>query len=313
MTVLESAIRRRNAGWRRAGIPPGWVTPESVDLDQFYTRPEIARDCLRSLLGAMRTDGANPDDHQFVEPSAGAGAFYDLLPSNRRIGIEIVPGRSEFECRDFLTWQPRRNGRPYAVIGNPPFGSRAWLALAFLNRATEFADWIGMILPMYFASDGKGSPKFRVQGAGLLLSEPLPDDSFVGACGSRKKVNAVWQVWRRGAPNPRPAASCANWVDLFAVDPRPERRCGHERMDEADWFLQRTFYGEPPSLVRTFEAVRYSDAYGIVIRQQHDRVTAALRNADWIKHSLRAAHNCRHIGMSNIRAALAEAGFTDDA
>jgi len=31
---------------------------------------------------------------------------------------------------------PRRS----AVVGNPPFGYRAWLALAFVNRAALFAD-----------------------------------------------------------------------------------------------------------------------------------------------------------------------------
>ena len=311
MTECEAAIRRRNAVWRKAGIPPGWVTLDSVDLDRFHTRPEIARDCLRSLLDAMRADGTDPHDYQFVEPSAGAGAFYDLLPAGRRTGIEIVPGRAEFECCDFLTWVPPANCLPYAVVGNPPFGDRAWLALKFVNHAATFADWIGMILPMAFKSSGKGSPKFRVRGAGPIHSEELPADSFVGVGGERKQVNAVWQVWRRGAPNPRPSASCTEWVDLFAIDPRPHRRCGHRRMKEADWFLQRTFYGQPPDLVRTFDEVRYRDAYGIAIRKDKPGVTAALRNADWNRHSLRAAHNCRHIGMEHIRAALTEAGFDD--
>jgi len=47
------------------------------------------------------------------------------------------------------------------VIGNPPFGYRACLALAFVNHAARFADYIVMILPMGFQSNGKGNPKFK--------------------------------------------------------------------------------------------------------------------------------------------------------
>ena len=67
----------------------------------------------------------------------------------------------------------------YAVLGNPPFGYRAWLALAFINHSAIFADYIGFILPMAFQSDGKGSPKFRVKGAELILSTRLPSNAFV--------------------------------------------------------------------------------------------------------------------------------------
>ena len=40
-------------------------------------------------------------------------------------------------------------------------------------------------------------------------------------------------------------------------------------------------------------------------------MNAALRNADWCKHSNLAAHSCRHISMEHIRAVLVEAGFVD--
>lgn len=142
--------------------PAGWVTLDSMDLDRFHTRPEITRDCLRSLLDAMRADGADPDDYQVVEPPAGTGAFYDSLPAGRRTGIEIVPGRAETECCDFLTWTPPANRLPNAVVGNPPFSGCAWLAPNFINQAATFADWIGIILPMAFKSYGKGSPNFQV-------------------------------------------------------------------------------------------------------------------------------------------------------
>lgn len=227
--------------------------------------------------------------------------------------MEIVPGRDEYACQDFLAWRPAADGHRIAVIGNPPFGYRAWLALAFVNHAARFADYIGMILPMAFQSNGKGSPKFRVEGAELFRSMPLPADAFVSPEGKPVRVNALWQVWRRGVNNRQPAATCSDWIDVFTVDHRKERLCGHERMHEADWFLQRTFYGEPPGLVRQFSQVKYGCGYAIVLKKDKPRLAAVLRNADWRRHSNLAAHNCRHIGMEHITAALVEAGYVDRA
>ena len=309
--VLTKAHRTRNDAWRGNPVIPDWVNPETVDLDRFFTRPDVARACHAALLEAMAADHAETTRYKFVDPSAGEGVFYDLLPDDRRIGIEIVPGRAEFECRDFLGWRPDLNGCRYAVIGNPPFGYRAWLALAFVNHAATFADYIGLILPMAFQSNGKGSPKFRVEGAELIQTMALPADAFMSETGQTAKVNALWQVWRRGVNNRPPARTCNDWIGLFTVDVRKERLCGQDRLSEADWFLQRTFYGEPPKLVRDFAEVRYGCGYGIVLKKEKQRLTAALRRADWREHSNLAAHNCRHIGMEHIRDALIVQGFVD--
>lgn len=310
--ALSKVRKARNAAWANNPLIPGWVDPEKVDLDRFFTRPDIARKCHEALLQAMAEDHADIGQYKFVDPSAGEGVFFDLLPENRRIGIEIVPGPPDFECQDFLEWQPPLNGHRYAVIGNPPFGYRAWLALAFVNHAATFADYIGMILPMGFQSNGKGSPKFRVRGAQLLDTMSLPPNAFMSAEGKTVQVNALWQIWRRGVNNRPPLAACDDWIDIFTIDHRKERMCGHERVHEADWFLQRTFYGAPPTLVSDFSEVKYGCGYGIVLKKDEGQVTKALRDTDWVKHSNLAAHNCRHISMEHIRAALVEKGFVDE-
>jgi len=66
---------------------------------------------------------------------------------------------------------PREGGADVDKVGNPPFGYRAWLALAFMRHASLFCDYIGMILPMAFQSDGKGSPKNRIDAMRLAYSE----------------------------------------------------------------------------------------------------------------------------------------------
>ena len=307
------AIADRNRTWAAGADIPHWVNPRHVGLDQFFTRPEVAAACHDDLLARMSDDHAPVDEYRFVEPGAGAGAFYDLLPPGRRIGLDILPVRSDLERADFLTWEPPSDHRRYAVVGNPPFGYRAWLALAFVNRAAMFADYVGMILPMAFQSDGKGSPKHRVNGLRLVHSEPVPSDSFTDLDGRPAKINALWQVWQRGVNNHRQTATCDEWIDLFTVDQRKERLCGQERMAEADWFLQRTFFADPPRLVRCFSEVRYVCGYGIVIHKAHDRVTEVLNSTDWRDYSNLAAHNARHISMYHIRRALTDAGLVDAA
>ena len=307
----NDAIQNRNKSWAGNSEIPSWVNINTVDLDQFFTIPKVARYCHQSLLRAMRNDGAEESAFKFIEPSAGSGVFYDLLPNDRRIGIDIMPLRSEFVESDFLSWQIKPNGLRYAVIGNPPFGYRAWLALAFMNHAATFSDYVGMILPMAFQSDGKGSPKHRVRGLQLLHSETLPPDSFTDPAGNTVKVNGLWQVWKRGTNLRTTKKTCTNWVDLFTVDQRKERLCGHGRMHLADYFLQRTFYRDPPELVTDFADVKYVCGYGMIFKNEKRAVTKTLKAVDWRNYSNLAAHNCRHISMYHIEKALTDAGFVD--
>lgn len=311
-TAIQRVIEKRNESWRQHPAIPQWVDLDDVGLDQFFTKPEIAEWCYNKYLNTLVKEGAKLDDLTFIEPSAGNGAFYDLLPDERKVGLDIDPKRKSFIEADFLSWTPAERRKPIAVIGNPPFGYRAWLALAFINHAAKFSEYVGFILPMAFQSDGKGSPKFRVQGMQLISTEFLPEGSFVYPDGSTAKINALWQVWKKGENIHPVAKTCNNWIDLFTVDQRKERLCGHERMHEANYFLQRTYYNHPPCLVKNFQDVKYVCGYGIVFKKQPRRVEKILRKTDWNKYSNLAAHNCRHISMYHIQRALTDSGLIDD-
>ncbi len=308
---IEKAKAKRNRAWTQCPLIPNWVDRETVGLDCFYTRPEVAMECSENLYSAMRGDYADLGNYHFIDPGAGTGVFYDLMPAGRRTGIDILPARAEFVARDYLTWTPA-SGKQYAVLGNPPFGYRAWLALAFVNHSARFANYMGLILPMGFQSDGKGSPKHRVQGAELIHTDSLPPDAFVDQNGNSVKINALWQIWRRGVNNIPPPKTCNDWIDVFTVDLRKERLCGHNRLSEADYFLQRTYFGEPPKLVKDFDEVRYGCGYGIVLKKEPDEIVRLLDKTDWREYSNLAMHNCRHISMYHIRQAVIHGGFTDD-
>ncbi|MGN6496564.1 MAG: hypothetical protein ACTHK5_04380 [Tsuneonella sp.] len=312
LTSHTAALDFRNRQWTKNAIAPSWVDLSEVGLDQFFTTPNIAADCYAEMIRFLADRGEDAGSFNYIEPSAGSGAFYDLMPAGRRIGVDVLPIRKEFVRGDFLTWKPTPDSsQRNLVIGNPPFGYRAWLALAFVNHAAKFSDYIGMILPMAFQSDGKGSPKHRVEGMALQASRTLPPDSFVDAMGRPVKVNALWQIWAKGENTSAHRASCSDWVELFTVDQRKERLCGQAKMGLADWFLQRTFYHEPPDLVKSFSQVRYVCGYGMIIKRKKAEITRYLRQVDWRKYSNLAAHNCRHISMYHIERALVDGGYVN--
>lgn len=303
---MTNAILIRDKAWATTDRIPSWVRGRDIGLDQYNTLPEVAEYCWNSFQKTLKKDRVILTNYKIVEPSAGTGSFYNLLPKKNRIGIDIDKFNDEYIQQDFLTWQPNNTDqRPCVAIGNPPFGYRGWLALAFINKAAEFCDYVGFILPMSFQSDGKGSPKNRVKGMTLIHSEKLPEDLFVLPNGEKVQINTLWQIWKKGDAPSLPDLSLAdNFIDLFTVDLRKERLCGMNRIDDCNTFLQRTYFNNPPKLVKDFSDVKYGCGYGIIIKKEKRKILNILKNIDWNKYSNLATHNCRHISMYHIKHAL---------
>lgn len=169
-------------------------------LDQFFTRPDVATQCWRSLLPVLRKlTGKTKDGLFFIEPSAGAGAFYDLFPGGkgRCLGMDITPRRSEFVRGDFLKWKyrPRHPRKNVVIVGNPPFGTRGDLAIRFMNKAATIADTVAFIVPVIFR-------KYLVhkkitEGLRLVHALDLRRDAFWTDKQERYAVNTEFQVWTR--------------------------------------------------------------------------------------------------------------------
>ena len=304
-TQSMTATDIRDTAWINTDRIPSWVRGREIGLDQYNTLPEVADYCLDSFNKFLKKEKTSLSKYKIIEPSAGTGSFYNILPKNNRIGIDVETYNKEYIRQDFLTWTPSTGDRPCIAIGNPPFGYRGWLALAFLNRASEFCDYVGFILPMSFQSDGKGSPKNRVTGMTLVHSEALSGDVFMLPNGDRATVNTLWQIWKKGkTPIAPDLSACDEYVELFTVDQRKERLCGAEKMKGCNVFLQRTFFKTPTKIVNDFSKVKYSCGYGFIIKKDKKKVMEILRNADWVKYSNLAVHGCRHISMYHIKQLL---------
>lgn len=173
-----------------AAAPEG-TQDRSRELDQFYTRPEVAAKCMEYIREHVPDDIAT-----WLEPSAGTGVFLGMLPTPR-IGFDIDKEHAgeEVKLQNFLEWDGGGNlKRPVATVGNPPFGKNSSLALRFVNRAAGFSDWICMILPRTF---DKAAMRNKVSlHHELVESYPLDPFSFEHQ-GELYDVPCCFQIWKR--------------------------------------------------------------------------------------------------------------------
>ena len=171
---------------------------KSKELEKFFTQPSTALFCYDEAKNIIENiTKKETNDLLFIEPSAGKGAFYDIvITDNKCIGIDIDSDRKDFIAADFLTWNLNKNvdRDDVIVIGNPPFGKRGYKAVQFFNKASEFASTIAFILPVIFrkhAIHKKLHKDFE-----WVFTYQIPGNSFIKdnkVCN----INAEFQIWTR--------------------------------------------------------------------------------------------------------------------
>lgn len=176
--------------------PPEWRAPDRKgkrELDQFYTRPEIARRCM-TLVAAAVSKHVDGVIGTWLEPSAGMGAFLDLMPTPR-LGLDLDPAHEEVVPEDFLLWKGgTRLPGPVVTVGNPPFGKNASLALRFVNHAASFSSLVCMILPRTFE---KASMQAKVAKTHHLVETHTLDPDSFSFDGANYSVPCCFQIWKR--------------------------------------------------------------------------------------------------------------------
>jgi len=171
-----------------------------TSLNLFYTKPEVAALCWEYFLKTLPSINKTVSDLFFLEPSAGTGAFYKHLPPERRLGIDIHPKCENINKKDFfsVTDLPHLPNET-AIIGNPPFGKRGKLAIAFFNHAAILADIVSFIVPVNFR---KYIVHKQLNESMRFISKlALQRDAFVLDSGKTYSVNTEFQIWTR-SPSP---------------------------------------------------------------------------------------------------------------
>lgn len=166
-------------------------TNEIYKLDQFFTKKEIALQCLKELKTLYKLNSFDC----IIEPSAGEGSFVKILPKNT-IAIEIDSTlcfeNPNYICQDFLNYEHNENEK-VLVIGNPPFGTQNSLSVSFFNHAALFADTIAFIIPKTWK---KQSIHNRLdKNFSLIKSIDLQEDCFYG--DKDTNVKCCFQIWQK--------------------------------------------------------------------------------------------------------------------
>lgn len=106
------------------------------ELDQFFTKPQVASECFGHLSASITTIDAF--DH-IVEPSFGNGAFVDVIPAEHKHKLLCMDIDAKDALRhDFLAYDFSALSNNCLTIGNPPFGKNSSLAVKFFNIAARF-------------------------------------------------------------------------------------------------------------------------------------------------------------------------------
>ena len=195
---IRGVVKKVDQAWLRANAlevlaSRDWQrpTPTKPDrpIDEFFTRPEVTAELYRKTLEIVSDRSGFHDVTRWLEPSAGEGAFLNLFPEDKRLGIDIAPKAPGIIEHDFLTFRDFGNHR-YFSMGNPPFVKNA--AIRFFNHCARVSNYIAFVVAESFANPSvqrKLDRHFH-----LIATLPMPDMAFIHA-GRECSVPTIFQIW----------------------------------------------------------------------------------------------------------------------
>lgn len=151
-----------------------------IELDKYYTSLDLAKKCINILQNTIPKQYIT----EYIEPSAGAGAF--SLQLDNCLAYDIEPEHHSILKQDFLNLDiPYKTGRCF--IGNPPFGNKNTLVKKFFNKCVSLGDYIVFILPITQFNNTQSLYKFN-----LIYSEDLGVLKY-----SNREVHCCFNIYKR--------------------------------------------------------------------------------------------------------------------
>ena len=153
-------------------------------LDKFYTQDHVAKQCFEFLHSQLNIS----ENAIYLEPSAGAGSFINLL--SHYIALDIAPEDDRIKKQDYLKYEVDKEN--FITIGNPPFGNRSKLAIDFFNKAATISDVIAFILPVSFM---KQSVQKNLSSNFALYNYMYLEPESFSFNGEPYSIRTIFQIW----------------------------------------------------------------------------------------------------------------------
>lgn len=169
------------------------------------------------------------------------------------------------------------------VIGNPPYGSGANLAIKFVNKAAEMTDDIRMVLPRSFEKD---SVQNRIR-LDLELSESvvLPESTFPNG------IRAVKQRWVK-TNTPRKKVE------------KPRTHEDFEFLKYEDRFRANVFIGEygcgPSGRVKTENFTHYAKGHYFILAKDQSVIDKLVSLEDKFRAVAKGCNGRYHISKGEL-------------
>lgn len=164
-------------------------------IDKYYTKSIIVKQCIDLVKGHINISKKD----LIIEPSAGNGSFIELIKtlSNNCRFYDLEPEHKDVHKQDFLILDLTDVKQKYKnihIIGNPPFGRQASLAIKFIKKCCELdVSSISFILPKSFKKDSM--KKHFSSHYHLIFEIDLMENSFL-VNDIESDVPCIFQIWQ---------------------------------------------------------------------------------------------------------------------
>lgn len=163
-------------------------------IDKYYTKINIVEQCIEACKENINI----LKDDLIIEPSAGNGSFIESIKkiTNNYKFYDLEPENKEIIKQDFLNFDISNLKREYKnihIIGNPPFGRQASVAIKFIKKCCMFSKSISFILPKSFKKDSM--KKHFSKNFHLIYEIDLLENSFL-VNNVDSDVPCIFQIWQ---------------------------------------------------------------------------------------------------------------------
>jgi hypothetical protein len=255
--------------------------------DKYYSPQHIVDLVIERVKEVIGLDNIT----EFIEPSAGNGAFLDALYELGKPvqAYDLYPEREDIIEQDYLKLKmDYKVGR--CILTNPPFGRGNSLSMAFYKKSINIADYIVFLLPI---SQFKNN--IQLYDFDLIYSEDLGIKNY-----SNIPLNLCLNIYKKPKTlNKKPNHKLKDIV-IYEY-----RRDGRElNIPRGYDYVMGNFGGGCVGRVPDYEG-HFAVEYYFYIKNHKEKVLNVLKNTDW-KSLSKGISNTYRLNQTKIYKHLKE-------